>query len=189
MLIKTLNRTVLVAALAFCASAQASPITGDVTGGGTVGGSVDNNDGWITEAATGNGVDFWTLTGQPGDSLSIEVTGDTTMGLSLYQGEVGSFSDELAFSNAGDFADLAYVEGNNPFYGPFGFLDTNLSESAVFTIAVGGVGDGYETGSFDYEMSVSQVPETSALFLMAGSLGLLAAARGMRPGHLKPELA
>ncbi|WP_077529671.1 hypothetical protein [Vreelandella utahensis] len=181
--------TALLATLAVSASVHAMPVTGDVTGGGTFSGDVDANDAWLTESATGNGVDFWTLTGSPGETLSVSVSGDTTMGVSLYRGEVASFSDALAFSNNGDFADLAYVDGNNPFYGPFEFLKTDLADGAVYTLALGGVGDGFQTGgSFSYEMSVSQVPETSALFLMAGGLSLLVACGVVRPGR-KPELA
>ena len=181
--------TALLATLAVSASVHATPITGDVTGGGTFSGNVDANDGWLTEAATGNGVDFWTLTGNPGDTLSVSVTGDTPMGVSLYRGEVDSFGDSLAFSNNGDFADLAYVDGSNPFYGPFDFLESDLTDGSVYTLALGGVGDGYQTGSVSYEMSVSQVPETSALFLMAGGIGLLVACGGVRPGRNKPALA
>ena len=189
MKIKRFWCTALLASLAVSASAHAARISGDVTGGGTFSGDVDANNGWLTESATGNGVDFWTLTGSPGETLSVSVSGDTTMGVSLYRGEVASFSDALAFSNNGDFADLAYVNGNDPFYGPFDFLETDLSEGSVYTLALGGVGDGFQTdGSFSYEMSVSQVPETSALFLMGGGLGLLVASGVVRPGR-KPELA
>jgi len=189
MKIKRFLCTALLATLAVSASVHAARITGDVTGGGTFTGNVDANDGWLTESATGNGVDFWTLTGSPGETLNVSVSGDTTMGISLYRGEVDSFSDALAFSNNGDFADLAYVDGNNPFYGPFEFLETDLTDGSVYTLALGGVGDGFQSGgSFNYEMSVSQVPETSALFLMAGGLGLLVACGVVRPGR-KLELA
>lgn len=182
--------TALLATLAVSASVHAMPVTGDVTGGGTFSGNVDANDGWLTESATGNGVDFWTLTGSPGETLSVSVSGDTTMGISLYRGEVDSFSDALAFSNNGDFADLAYVDGNDPFYGPFDVLETDLTDGSIYTLALGGVGDGYQTGgNFSYDMSVSQVPESSALFLMAGGLGLLVACGGLRPGRTQPEPA
>ncbi len=185
----SLIRPALLAAMVVSAPVFAMPVTGDVSGGGTFSGSLDANDGWLTESATGNGVDFWTLTGNPGETLSVSVSGDTTMGISLYRGQVDSFGDTLAFSNNGDFADLAYVDGSSPFYGPFDVLETDLTQGSVYTLALGGVGDGYQTGGFDYEMSVSQVPETSALFLMAGGLGLLVACGAIRPGRTKPELA
>lgn len=169
----------------FGAPAAAMPITGDATGGGVFTDEVATFDGWASEAASGNGVDFWTLHGNAGDELSVNVSGDTEFGVSLFGGTVGDILDVAAFSNNADFGDLSYIAGNTAFTGPFGMLDLVLPSTRAYTLAVGGAGRGFALGPFGYEMNIRQVPEASSIMLLLGGGLAIAGAGASRRRRLR----
>lgn len=159
-------------------------IIGDVSSGGIFSGTVATDDGWITESAAGNGVNFWTLTADAGSLLSVNVSSFIDFGISVYRGEV---SDNIgfAFDNNGDFVDPlsfelgTYIGGTNGDFGEFGseLFDLSLVDAGIYTIALGGdLGFG-SFGPYDYRMTVditSAVPDPAVLsLLLPGLLGLL----------------
>ncbi len=161
--------------LILSSSAQAT-LTGDITGGGTFSDQVAIDNGWITESAAGNGVDFWTLNANAGDMISIDISSLIDFGISVYFGNV---MDDLGFAfdnNASFFDPLTanlgtYIGGTNGDFGEAGStLNLTLLNSGIHTIAVGGdLGFGF-FGPFDYKMDVNVVPETAPLFLLLSGI-------------------
>jgi len=174
----------LVMALPQMVAAQV--ISGDITGGGTVSGTVTSSNAWVASNATdGEAVNFWTFTANSGDTLSAYVTSSSIeFGVSVYSGVVDQM-DLLfeGFNNAGDFGGNIYIGGTNPVTGAIGTsLSLLLPFSGVYTIAVGGEHGLAYDGNFAYDMNVNVAPvplPAAVWFFMSGLLGL-GALRGKR---------
>jgi hypothetical protein len=178
------------AAATFGQVANSTPISGDVTGGGNFSGAVTSSNAWITSSAIdGDMVNFWTFTGNAGDSLSLFVTSPVIeFGASLYQGIVEQTELLFAgFNNAGDFGDNWFVAGTNPVTGALGtsLLDILLPASGVYTIAIGGEQGLSFDGLFAYDMKVdvTRVPEPATMWLMGAGLLALFGLRQSRRMH------
>jgi len=184
--VKSLIRPVIAfIALSLPLTSFASFISGDVTGGGSVSGSVTSSNAWVqSNPVDGAEVNFWTLTAQAGDLLSIAVTSQQIeFGFSIYQGLVQQL-DLLVpgFANDASFGSNIFVAGT-PSFGAAGtsLLNIALPFSGLYTIAVGGEGFSFEP-SFDYDMdvSVTSVPLPGTFWLMGPALIGLAVARRRR---------
>lgn len=169
----------VVAAAAFTTGADATPIYGDVSAGGTYGGAVTSSNAWITSSAIdGDMVNFWTFDAHAGDSLSLFVTSSAIeFGMSLYQGIVEQTELLFAgFNNAGDFGDNLFLAGTNPVTGAIGtsLLDILLPVTGLYTIAIGGEQGLSYDGQFAYDLRAdfTRVPEPATLGVMG--IGLLA---------------
>ena len=175
----------ILAALAIAGTASfanAIPVfTGDVSSGGVFSDSVDTADGWVTDTAVGNGVDFWAFSVNAPTSLTIDITSIIDFGISIYQGIV---QDEIgfAFDNDADFVDpstfnLGTFLAGTPSFGAAGSsLSLFLASAGDYTIAVGGDDFGF-SGPYDYEMAVA-VPEPGSIALiLAGLMGLITSRR------------
>ncbi|TQV68146.1 PEP-CTERM sorting domain-containing protein [Exilibacterium tricleocarpae] len=173
--------TRVLAALAFAAAtsvANAIPtFSGDVGSGGNFSDTVDSADGWVTDNAVDNGVDFWTLNITAPALLTIDISSIIDFGISIYQGIV---QDDLgfAFDNDADFTDPStfnqgtFVAGTPSFGAAGSSLRIFLANAGDYTIAVGGDDFGFG-GPYDYKMQV-EVPEPGALFLLlSGVLALV----------------
>lgn len=170
-----LSSLFFISIVVFSASAKAT-ITGDVTGGGTFSNNVETDNGWIIESAAGNGVDFWTLTANANDELSVDITSSIDFGISVYFGQV---SDDLgfAFDNNGDFNSGSYIGGTNGDFGEAGsqLMNVSLVNAGIYTVAVGGdLGFGL-SGPYNYSMDVAitpgvAVPVAPTLLLLLGAL-------------------
>ncbi|MCG8590509.1 MAG: PEP-CTERM sorting domain-containing protein [Proteobacteria bacterium] len=173
---KLIRSVALAAVLALAPAAQAA-IVGDVSGGGVFAGSVETNDGWVTEQATGDAVDFWTLTVSESQLLEVSIDSSIDFGLSVYDGVVGDdFAGELAFDNDGDFDGGTYL-GGTPSFGASGSeLALLLPDAGTYTLAVGGDIGGFGIGPFSYTMTV--VPEPGTLWLLGLGMSALALRRG-----------
>lgn len=157
----------------------AQVLSGDVTGGGTVNGSVTSSDAWIqSNAIDGEQVNFWSFSANAGDVLSLVVNSSVLeFGVSVYQGLVDA--QELSpifggFNNYGDFGDNLYVAGTNPVTGAIGtsLLNLVLPTSGIYTIAVGGESGFPLEGLFAYTMGVTitPVPLPAAFWLLGSAL-------------------
>lgn len=166
-------------ALSLPAASFAQVLSGDVTGGGTVNGSVTSSNAWITSSALdGQEVNFWSFTAHAGEVLSIVVHSPVIeFGVSVYQGLVEQ--QELSpvfggFSNSGDFGDNIYVAGTNPVTGALGtsLMNLVLPTSGVYTIAVGGEAGFPLSDLFAYSMNVNvaPVPLPAALWLLGSAM-------------------
>lgn len=156
-------------------SAFAQHISGDVTGGGTVTGEVTSSYAWIqANPVDGSEVNFWTLTGNAGDVLSIVVnSSQLEFGVSVYQGLIEPFELLVpGFANDADFGDNVFVAGT-PSFGAVGtsLLNVALPFAGIYTIAVGGEGFGFDA-SYGYSMdvSVAPVPLPAAVWLLGSAL-------------------
>lgn len=157
-------------------------VTGDVTGGGNVSGTVTSSNAWVTaNPVDGNEVNFWTLTANAGDLLSIVVTSEQLeFGVSVYQGLVKELDLLIpGFANDASFASNIFVAGT-PSFGALGtsLLNVALPFSGIYTIAVGGEGFSFEP-SFAYNMNVgvAPVPLPAAIWLLGSALMGLGAMR------------
>lgn len=155
----------------------AQVLSGDVTGGGTVDGSVTSSDAWIqSNALDGDQVNFWSLTANAGDVLSIVVESPAIeFGVSVYEGVVEQMELFIpGFSNYGDFGDNIFVAGTNPVTGALGtsLLNLVLPTSGIYTIAVGGESGFPLEGLFAYSMDVNitPVPLPAAFWLLGSAL-------------------
>lgn len=173
---------VALATLTVSGAASATLISGDVTGGGHFTGSVTRSNAWVTSnALEGETVNFWTLTGNAGDRVSLVVdSAAIEFGISLYSGVVDPL--ELlfeGFNNAGSFADNLFIAGTNPTTGALGtsLLDILLPSSGIYTLAIGGEAGFPFDGNFGYDLdvAVTPVPLPGALLLMLTGLGGLGA--------------
>jgi hypothetical protein len=173
---KWMRAIALTAIFALPATSQAAFITGDVTGGGSFTGTVTRSDAWVqSNPIDGMEVNFWTLSGNAGDSVSLFVTSSMIeLGVSLYRGMV----DELdlivpGFNNAGDFADNLFVAGTFEF-GAIGaeLVNIILPENGFYTLAIGGEQPIAGT-AFNYNLDVnvtSAVPLPAAVWLLGSAL-------------------
>ena len=161
----------------------AQVLSGDVTGGGTVNGSVTSSSAWIqSNALDGDQVNFWSFSANAGDVLSLMVQSSAIeFGVSVYQGlvEPQELPIFAGFSNYGDFGDNVFVAGTNPVTGAIGtsLLNLVLPTSGIYTIAVGGESGFPLEGLFAYSMdvSVTPVPLPAALWLLGSALAGLGA--------------
>lgn len=167
----------LVAALMLSLSAHATLISGSITGGGNYSGVVTRSDAWVlSNPIDGDEVNFWTLSGNMGDSVSIFVTSsDIEFGVSLFQGLVDEFELLVpGFNNTGDFADNILV-ASTPGFGTIGtqLLNIILPVSGIYTLAVGGEAFSPFGSSFAYNMDikVKPVPMPASMCLLI--IGLL----------------
>ena len=175
-IIKRLLAALAIAGTAVSASAIPS-FSGDVSGGGLFSDTVDTADGWVTDSAAGNGVDFWTFDISAPTWLHVDITSAIDFGISVYQGMV---QDDLgfAFDNDADFTDPSTFNqgtfvGGTPSFGAVGSqLSIFLADVGNYTLAVGGDDFGFG-GPYAYDMQV-EVPEpTPIALLLAGVLGLM----------------
>lgn len=150
-------------------------VSGDVTGGGDVSGTVTSSNAWVlANPVDGDEVNFWTLTANAGDLLSIVVTSEQIeFGVSVYQGLVEQF-DLLVpgFANDASFADNIFVVGT-PSFGAAGtsLLNIALPFSGIYTIAVGGEGFSFDPSfAYDMNVSVAPVPLPAAVWLLGSAL-------------------
>lgn len=155
----------------------AQVLSGDVTGGGTVNGSVTSSSAWIeSNALDGDQVNFWSFTANAGDVLSLVVESSAIeFGVSVYQGVVEQMELLIpGFSNYGDFGDNVFVAGTNPVTGAIGtsLLNLVLPTSGIYTIAVGGESGFPLEGLFAYNMdvNVTPVPLPAAFWLLGSAL-------------------
>jgi len=170
-----LRAAAVLAALVLPMVSHAAFISGDLTGGGNFSGTVTRADAWAaSNPVDGTDVNFWTLNGQAGDTISIIVSSSVIeFGVSLYQGLVDEFELLVpGFDNAGSFADNLFVAGT-PFFGATGteLLNIVLPASGMYTLAVGG--ESFDFGSsFAYNMNVSvaPVPLPAAVWLLGSAL-------------------
>lgn len=166
-------------AIALSVSSSQAATTGTLELGGVFAGEVSTSDGWITDQATGDAVDFWTLTTAAGGPISILITPDDPaldFGISVYSGIVGAdFAGELAFDHLGSFDGGTFLGSTNDFFGPFNALSLTLPGAGDFTIAIGGASSGFFQ---PLSYTVQVVPEPSTALLMG--LGLAGLARASR---------
>lgn len=173
---KLLIRAVALAAVLLVPTlASAEAIRGDVSGGGSVSGVVTRDDAWVeSNPSDGTEVNFWTLTANAGDTLSVYVSSlDIEFGISLYQGLVDDSELLLGFNNTADFGDNTFV-ASTPSYTATGtsLLSIVLLESGTYTLAVGGEDGGHSYGTFAYNMdvNVAPVPVPAAIWLLVSGL-------------------
>jgi len=177
-------RSAAVALLVGSGAAAQAGIVGDITGGGSVSGTLADGDGWITNDASGFGpfgVDFWTITAGSGITLlNLTASGSSdTVGLSIYEGTVGDdFAEVLGFDHAGAVEGNALVAKTTDFdfSNPIA-LSAAVTPGATYTIAIGGNPAGFAAGTLDYDLSVQPVPVPAALPLMAAAAAGLGAFR------------
>ena len=170
-----------------CSTLRTAALVAALTVGGTVhaatlvseSDTVATIDGWLVDAAAGNGVDFWTFSAGPGElNLSVSITSDLDFGISVYAGIVGDdFGTEIiGFDNDGDFGDGVFIAGT-PTFPTAGseLLGVLLPGPGDYTIAVGGDGaSGFAIGPFDYSITATAVPVPAAVWLFGSALAGLA---------------
>lgn len=177
----TIRLLTFLAALTLSQMAVAQIITGDVSAGGDFSGTVTSSNAWVTSSAfDGESVNFWTLTANAGDRISLNVTSTALeFGISVYAGLVEQTELLFAgFSNEGNFGDNVFIAGTNPTTGAIGtsLLDILLPTSGVYTLAIGGEAGFPFDGLFDYDLNVqiAPVPLPAAIWLLgSGLLGLV----------------
>jgi len=178
----------LLAAFALPLSAQALT-SGDLTGGGNFAGTLTSASAWVnSNPIDGTEVNFWTFTGNAGDTWSFVVTPNTgtaiEFGMSLYLGEVAAIDLLIpGFDNEASFANAVFVAGT-PAFGAAGteLLDLVLGATGVYTLAIGGE-EFFAAGSeFSYglQASVAPVPLPGAVWLLGSAVAALGAARRRR---------
>jgi len=171
-------KKILVFLMLILSTSAHAALSGDVTGGGSFSNQVATDNGWIVESAAADGVDFWTLNANAGDTVSIDISSVIDFGISVY---LGSVMDDLgfAFDNNADFIDPlsgqlgTYIGGTNGNFGVGGsLLSLMLPNTGIHTIAVGGdLGFG-SAGPFSYAMNVNivSVPEAATLLLLLSGI-------------------
>jgi len=175
----------LIAAFAVPAAAQAFG-SGDITGGGRFEGTLTSPSAWINANPLDDvDVNFWTFSGQAGDTWSFVVTPREAtaieFGISLYFGPVAAF-DLLVpgFDNEGDFADAVFVAGT-PAFGALGtsLLDIVLTSTGTYTLAIGGEEFAALGSEFAYTLdaNVAPVPLPAAAWLLGSAVCALGALR------------
>lgn len=184
-LVQLMRTAVALLVLSFPFAASAQFVTGDVTGGGSFDGAVTSSGAWVqANPVDGSEVNFWTLTANAGDLLSIIVnSAQLEFGVSVYQGLVEPF-DLLVpgFANDASFGDNIFVAGT-PSFGASGtsLLDIALPFSGIYTIAVGGEGFGFgDNYAYTMDVSVAPVPLPAAFWLLGSALMGLGALRRKR---------
>lgn len=156
-------------------SHSAMVFSGDVTGGGSFSGWVNRANAWVEETPIdGLDVNFWTLTGNAGDTYSFTVTSSTLeFGISLYQGVLEEFDlISPGFDNAGGFANLFFVAGT-PEFGATGteLLNIVLPSTGAYVLAVGGEGFGFgDSYAYDLDVAPAPVPLPAAVWLLGSAL-------------------
>lgn len=178
----------LLAALAAPLAAQAFG-SGDITGGGQFEGTLTSASAWINaNPIDDKEVNFWTFSGQAGDTWSFVVTAvspmETEFGMSLYFGEVTSFDLLIpGFDNEAGFAAVDFVAGT-PAFGAIGtsLVDIVLAATGTYTLAIGGEEFAAAGSEFGYRLdaSVQPVPVPGAAWLMVSGIAALGAARRRR---------
>ncbi|MBB6091271.1 hypothetical protein HNQ60_000117 [Povalibacter uvarum] len=171
--IMRLAAALLIVAAPFPAFSQ--HLSGDVTGGGSFSGTVTSAGAWVqANPVDGTEVNFWTLTGNAGDLLSIIVSSSQLeFGVSVYQGVVEPLELLIpGFANDGDFGDNVFVAGT-PSFGAAGtsLLNITLPFAGIYTIAVGGEGFGFESSyAYNMDVAVAPVPLPAAVWLLGSAL-------------------
>lgn len=164
----------LALALAPVAGQAAIMYQGDLSDGSAYNGSLDSESGWAQ--SSGGEVDFWSFTGEAGESVSLLATSDETdIAFSLYSGAPDDFSQPFFFSNDGDWDLFEFVTASSSLGNEA--LDFVLPETGIFTLAVGGeVADFLaddSKGPFAYSVQLvkaAEVPTPGTLGLMAAGL-------------------
>lgn len=152
---------------------------GSLDSGAVQTGSLETESGWAQ--ANGNDVDFWSFSGNAGESVSFIAESESTdVAFSLFTGEPDAFSQPFFFSNDSDW-DLFSLVTLSSTLGNEYLLDFILPASGMFTLAIGGevpdfLADG--TGPFGYSLQMlsqaASVPLPGAAWLMlAGLAGLV----------------
>lgn len=167
----------ILAALSLSNIASAAFIAGDVTGGGSVTGFVTSSNAWIaSNPIDGDMVNFWTLSGNAGDRVSLFVDSSSIeFGISIYQGVIDQM-DLLfdSFNNAGDFGGNVFIAGTNPTTGAIGttLLDILLPTTGLYTIALGGESGFAVDGRYGYglQVVVAPVPVPGVIWLLGSAL-------------------
>jgi hypothetical protein len=157
-------------------------LSGDITGGGNFSGTVNRANAWVEETPIdGLDVNFWTFTGNAGDTYSFTVTSEALeFGISLYQGVLEEFDLIVpGFENSGSFASLFFV-ASTPDFGAIGteLLSIVLPSTGAYVLAVGGEGFGFgDSYAYDMNVSAAPVPLPAAVWLLGSAL---LGAAGMR---------
>ncbi|MEG3766228.1 PEP-CTERM sorting domain-containing protein [Alteromonas sp. 14N.309.X.WAT.G.H12] len=162
-----------IAALFVASSANADIFTLDLTSDNS--GVVSSSDGWLAENT--DAIDFYTFELTTDTDIAFSVSALTSIGLSLYQGDLTS-DPSFLFSNSSDFIDFmgntyTYLTGTSSYFPNAGdnTLSSVLLSAGLYTLALGG-NEGFDFGSVEYVLTSTitgtQVPEPSsyALILM-----------------------
>ncbi len=179
---KIIHTVLALFALSLPGLSHAELVTGDISGGGHFSGTVNRANAWIEETPIdGLDVNFWTLTGNAGDTLSITVTSSVLeFGMSLYRGVLEELDLVVpGFENAGDFASLFFVAGT-PDFGAAGtqLLNVILPSTGAYVLAVGGEGFGFgDSYAYDMDVTAAPVPLPAALWLLGSALAGFGALR------------
>lgn len=143
-------------------------------------GTLTTNDGWNMEDTSA--IDFYTFELMNDAELDFAVSAVSSIGLSLYQGEI-TMDPGFLFSNSGDFIDFmgnnfAYVTGTDPFFPGAGNNALNSGNLAAgwYTLALGG-NEGFDFGGTEYvltsafsQVQVSEPATFSVIFLALAGL-------------------
>jgi hypothetical protein len=149
--------------------------SGDITGGGNFSGTVNRANAWVEETPIdGLDVNFWTFTGNAGDTFSFTVTSSVLeFGMSLYQGALEELDLIVpGFESSGSFASLFYV-ASTPDFGAVGteLLNIVLPSTGAYVLAVGGEGFGFgDSYAYDLNVDAAPVPLPAALWLLGSAL-------------------
>ena len=178
--------------LLLAAGAQALPsyYSGEVTGTGSYGDTLNSNSAWVNPPvfglnSAGKDVSLWGYNASAGDKLSIDVSSsdDFVGGISIYFGEVSETDLLLGlFNNSASFGMVDFIAGTSTFMADSWLTDIILETAGFYTIFVGGKsGLGWDN-SYDYSMnvvadSVASVPEPGAWLLLLGGLFSMAVLR------------
>lgn len=168
-----------IAALFVASSANATILSLDFTSENS--GSVSSSDGWLAENT--DAIDFYTFELTTDTDIAFSVSALTSIGLSLYQGNLAS-DPSFLFSNSGDFIDFmgntyTYLTGTSSYFPNAGdnTLTSGILSAGVYTLALGG-NEGFDFGSVDYVLtsaiSSTQVPEPSSFALILMMFGTMA---------------
>jgi hypothetical protein len=159
--------------------------SGDVTGGGNFSGSVNRANAWVEETPIdGLDVNFWTLSGYEGDTVSFKVSSSALeFGMSFYQGLLEEFDLIVpGFENSGDFANLSFINGT-PDFGATGteLMNIVLPATGTYLLAIGGEGFGFlDSYAYDLDVASTEVPAPAALWLFGAAMMGVAVARRRR---------
>lgn len=182
---KILPLLAALAAFLLPAVSHAALLSGDISGGGLFSGTVTRASAWVEEnPVDGQEVNFWTFSGNAGDTVSLIVTSDVLeFGMSLYQGTLEELDLIVpGFESSGDFASLFFVAGT-PDFGAVGteLLNIILPTTGAYVLAIGGEGFGFGD-SYGYNLSAefAPVPVPAAVWLFGSALMGLAGFRRRR---------